>query len=343
MDPVGVVAIQAERDRLHRGGGARHGHERSSLPRRHGGLDLDQGVRRLGRQRSEFLRRGRIAADVAFGEAHAPHLRRDRMLRAAGFGPHDELGRPAADVLDQERAVGRIQPVRAAEEGQPGLLLTGDDLRGAAAVPAHGLDERLAVLGIAHGARGAHADAPGPERACSATEHGEHLHGAGQSLRVQSARAVHVLAQPRDHHVARELGRGRARHAGGAPEIITGEQEAGLSYLGGTQGLDPADGPFLVQDIGGGWTEFVVGTEPGLAEHAISTQMGSVRLTERHVRRDPPSPGELAALATEATGHPDPGRSRRAGAAGSYVRGRRRGPRPRCKRSRSGWIATTPT
>ena len=91
------------------------------------------------------------------------------------------------------------------------------------------------------------------------------------------------------------------RHSGGAPEIITGEQEAGLSYLGGTQGLDPGEGPFLVQDIGGGSTEFVVGTEPGRAEHAISTQMGSVRLTERHIRLDPPSREELAALATEAT------------------------------------------
>ena len=69
----------------------------------------------------------------------------------------------------------------------------------------------------------------------------------------------------------------------------------------GRTGLDPGEGPFLVQDIGGGSTEFVVGTEPGRAEHAISTQMGSVRLTERHVRLDPPSREELAALATEAT------------------------------------------
>ena len=50
-------------------------------------------------------------------------------------------------------------------------------------------------------------------------------------------------------------------------------------------------------DIGGGSTELVVGAEPGRAEHAISTQMGSVRLTERFVRHDPPAPGELAQLA----------------------------------------------
>ena len=167
------------------------------------------------------------------------------MLRAAGFGPHDELGRTAADVLDQERALGRIEPVRAAEEGQPGLLLTGDDLRGAAAVPAHGLDERLAVLGVAHGARGAHADALGPERARTATERGEHLHGAGQSLRVQATGAVHVLAQPRDHHVARELGRRRARFDHEEPDRVRALVDRGHASrsLLGMDRLDLCGGP----------------------------------------------------------------------------------------------------
>jgi exopolyphosphatase/guanosine-5'-triphosphate,3'-diphosphate pyrophosphatase len=81
-------------------------------------------------------------------------------------------------------------------------------------------------------------------------------------------------------------------------EVITGEREAALSFLGGTRGLDPADGPFLVQDIGGGSTEFVLGREPGVADRAISTQMGSVRMTERFLRHDPPGPDELEALET---------------------------------------------
>jgi exopolyphosphatase/guanosine-5'-triphosphate,3'-diphosphate pyrophosphatase len=54
-----------------------------------------------------------------------------------------------------------------------------------------------------------------------------------------------------------------------------------------------------VLDIGGGSTELVVGAEPGRAEHAVSTQMGSVRLTERHVRHDPPTPEELDAMREE--------------------------------------------
>jgi exopolyphosphatase / guanosine-5'-triphosphate,3'-diphosphate pyrophosphatase len=84
------------------------------------------------------------------------------------------------------------------------------------------------------------------------------------------------------------------------PEVIDGEREAELSFLGGTRGLDPALGPFLLVDIGGGSTEFVFGREPAVVEHAISTQMGSVRLTERVKPSDPPSEEDLRAFAVEA-------------------------------------------
>ena len=80
------------------------------------------------------------------------------------------------------------------------------------------------------------------------------------------------------------------------PEVIDGEREAALSFLGGTRGLDPALGPFLLVDIGGGSTEFVFGREPAIMGRAISTQMGSVRLTERVQPSDPPSHGDLRAF-----------------------------------------------
>jgi exopolyphosphatase/guanosine-5'-triphosphate,3'-diphosphate pyrophosphatase len=82
-------------------------------------------------------------------------------------------------------------------------------------------------------------------------------------------------------------------------EVISGEREAELSFLGGTRGLDPAVAPppYLVLDIGGGSTEFVVGARSGHADHAISTQMGSVRLTERFVKHDPPAPEDVEQLA----------------------------------------------
>ena len=91
------------------------------------------------------------------------------------------------------------------------------------------------------------------------------------------------------------------RLAGSELEVISGEREAGLSFLGGTHGLDPAQAPapFLLFDIGGGSTEFVTGDAPGHVTGAISTQMGSVRLTERLVASDPPTPEDLAALETE--------------------------------------------
>jgi exopolyphosphatase / guanosine-5'-triphosphate,3'-diphosphate pyrophosphatase len=91
-------------------------------------------------------------------------------------------------------------------------------------------------------------------------------------------------------------------HARAELEVVSGEQEAALSFLGATHGLDPARGPFVVQDIGGGSTEFVTGSSPGRAERAISTRMGSVRMTERHVRHDPPSPDDLSALEADVEG-----------------------------------------
>ena len=76
------------------------------------------------------------------------------------------------------------------------------------------------------------------------------------------------------------------------PELLTGDEEARLSFVGAASDLDPADGPFLVVDIGGGSTEFSVGTtEP---EGALSVDMGCVRLTERFLVSDPPRPEELS-------------------------------------------------
>ena len=76
------------------------------------------------------------------------------------------------------------------------------------------------------------------------------------------------------------------------PELISGNEEAKLSFVGATAGLsDPA--PYLVVDIGGGSTEFIVGTrEP---DGLISVDMGSVRLTEQYLASDPPAPEELSA------------------------------------------------
>ncbi|MGW6394237.1 Ppx/GppA phosphatase family protein [Streptomyces sp. NPDC055103] len=77
------------------------------------------------------------------------------------------------------------------------------------------------------------------------------------------------------------------------PEVITGDQEAAFSFTGATGELH-GDDRRLVVDIGGGSTEFVVGNKH--VEAARSVDIGCVRLTERHVRHDPPTAEEVAAI-----------------------------------------------
>ena len=68
-------------------------------------------------------------------------------------------------------------------------------------------------------------------------------------------------------------------------EVISGNEEAALSFAGAIQDLDPSQGPFLVVDIGGGSTEFVFGTTS--VESARSVNIGCVRMSERHFANDP--------------------------------------------------------
>ena len=72
------------------------------------------------------------------------------------------------------------------------------------------------------------------------------------------------------------------------PEVIPGSEEAALSFIGATKELKHADAPFLVVDIGGGSTEFVLGTEE--VKYAKSVNIGCVRMAERHLKVSPPKP-----------------------------------------------------
>ena len=79
------------------------------------------------------------------------------------------------------------------------------------------------------------------------------------------------------------------------PEVITGDEEAELTFAGAVGDLDPASGPFLVVDIGGGSTELVIGERVGASNRlpgGISLDIGCVRITERILRGDPPSSTE---------------------------------------------------
>lgn len=79
------------------------------------------------------------------------------------------------------------------------------------------------------------------------------------------------------------------------PEILTGDEEARLSFLGATRTLRASlETPHLVVDIGGGSTELILGSDE--VEAATSLDIGSVRLTERHLKSDPPTRDQIDAV-----------------------------------------------
>ncbi|HEV7177725.1 MAG TPA: Ppx/GppA family phosphatase, partial [Solirubrobacteraceae bacterium] len=83
------------------------------------------------------------------------------------------------------------------------------------------------------------------------------------------------------------------------PHVLTGDQEANLTFLGATSERDPKDDTtVLVIDIGGGSTEFVIGTGRHAGFH-VSNQAGVVRQTERHLHSDPPTDSEIDNLAAD--------------------------------------------
>jgi exopolyphosphatase / guanosine-5'-triphosphate,3'-diphosphate pyrophosphatase len=131
---------------------------------------------------------------------------------------------------------------------------------------------------------------------------------AGQ-ISAAGASAVRMVATSatRDASNAAEFTRGVVEILGVPPEVISGDEEARLSFAGATAelaGSGQADGPvppYLVVDIGGGSTEFVLGGEatgqPPVA--ALSVNIGCVRLTERHLRSDPPTEAEIASATAD--------------------------------------------
>ncbi|HEY6524661.1 MAG TPA: Ppx/GppA phosphatase family protein [Solirubrobacteraceae bacterium] len=90
----------------------------------------------------------------------------------------------------------------------------------------------------------------------------------------------------------------RARY-GLEPHVLSGDQEAELTFLGATSERDASDRvPTLVLDIGGGSTEMIIGSGGEVGFH-VSTQAGVVRQTERHLRADPPDPAEMDELVAD--------------------------------------------
>jgi exopolyphosphatase/guanosine-5'-triphosphate,3'-diphosphate pyrophosphatase len=126
--------------------------------------------------------------------------------------------------------------------------------------------------------------------------------GVARDLGVEALRATATSAA-RDSSNRDDLFDPAERALGTRPELLSGDEEARLSFLGATAALnvtgEPA--PYLVVDIGGGSTEFVLGTnEP---DGVISVDIGCVRITEQFLHSDPPAPEELSAAVSVVRDH----------------------------------------
>jgi exopolyphosphatase / guanosine-5'-triphosphate,3'-diphosphate pyrophosphatase len=128
-------------------------------------------------------------------------------------------------------------------------------------------------------------------------------------IRDHGAERVRFVATSatRDAGNADEFTAGVRDRLGVEPEVVTGAEEAALSFDGAVRHLREApDLPVLVVDIGGGSTELIRGsslTAPPTAAHSMD--IGSVRLHERHLRSDPPTMDEVAACVRDIEDHLD--------------------------------------
>ena len=108
---------------------------------------------------------------------------------------------------------------------------------------------------------------------------------------------IHFVATSaaRDARNRQEFFDGIEARLGVVPDVITGDTEAQLSFTGALSRVRPEAEPVLVMDIGGGSTELIVGGATGELRSAISLDIGSVRLTERFLKVNPPAADDIAA------------------------------------------------
>lgn len=98
---------------------------------------------------------------------------------------------------------------------------------------------------------------------------------------------------------------GVRRRLGVEPEVLSGDEEAALVFAGAMAAREMPPEPVLVVDIGGGSTELVCAPGEGEQRQAVSMDIGSVRLHERHLHSDPPTPAEVAVCVLDIDRHLD--------------------------------------
>ncbi|MGH2756370.1 MAG: exopolyphosphatase [Actinomycetota bacterium] len=158
------------------------------------------------------------------------------------------------------------------------------------------IDRRMTITRLGQGVDRSHALAPEALQRTLATI-ADYAAACGeyevQRIRVTGSSAV------RDARNREEFFSGVRRLTGSDPELLSGEAEARVTFLGATSDL--ADGPVLVVDIGGGSTELIYGSSQ--PERLISMDIGCVRMFEKHLASDPPAAAELDALRADVDAH----------------------------------------
>jgi len=130
------------------------------------------------------------------------------------------------------------------------------------------------------------------------------LAGYADAIRSLGAARVRMVATSASRDASNRddfVGMVRAT-LGQDPEVITGDEEARLSFAGAVGAVPGLPGPVLVADIGGGSTELIIGTTDGTELCAQSMDIGSVRMTERHLHDDPPTAAQIEASVADIEG-----------------------------------------
>ena len=166
------------------------------------------------------------------------------------------------------------------------------------------LDRRMEIVRLGQG-----VDATGRLAPAALARTLGALEGYARQIRDAGVKAVRMVATSatRDAANAADFVRKVTEVLGTAPEVLSGPDEARLSFTGATAELAGAHAgragapgaPYLVVDIGGGSTEFVLGGGEADGLSAISVDIGCVRLTERHLHSDPPAAAEIAAAGAD--------------------------------------------
>ena len=178
------------------------------------------------------------------------------------------------------------------------LLVADADGSGAEA-PLRTVDRRMRITRLGQGVgRSGRLHPDAVERTLAVlAEYREALDAAG----AEGVRATATSAA-RDAANRHELLGAAADILGTGPEVLSGDQEGRLTFLGATTGLaEPS--PHLVVDIGGGSTEFVVGRSPDTVDGLVSIDVGCVRLTEAYLHSDPPAAEELSQAMSVVAAH----------------------------------------